>query len=424
MKYANLIHNGLAVDKENRIVNLGDAFELIAIDQLYYQMGVTDDDIIMLDLYELEHYQGEEVILPINFMFMPQIMGVNLLNMSSKIIPVFLGLALTQTTLSEEQISFLRKWEPIGTRDERTKNILCENGIKSYIGGCLVSTLSRKTCSPPNEDGKVAFIDVPRFVEPYVPDEIRKKIVFLDHEFFVSYEEVMEDTSLKRRAAERIQYYEDNISLIVTSRFHGAVIGLALGIPVILAAENNFYKFSWLSKLLPFYDRAHVSEIDWHPHPVDIAEIKQEILEIAKCRICHAYVTHYTTKKLQEQLCNADRDDSDALRYISSALSYVDDHWDADTPIKYAIWGINDNAIALHKYIKKQYPKAVLTTIYDGLQERKMAGLTSIVPSPENISLDTFVFVTSNTASRPAEELFKQLGKTNYFLCKLEFIKN
>lgn len=422
MKFANIICNGLAVGKENRTINLGDAFEIIAIDRIYEKMGIPSKDIIEIDLYELDRYEGEEVILPINFMFVPKIMGTNLLGISSRIIPVFLGLTITETSLTEEQCAFLKTCEPIGCREERTKSTLSENGINAYLGGCIASTLTGSAETEDKCRSKVAFIDVPKFVNPYVPEDIRNKMIFLGHEFFVSYDQVCEDSSLKKMAEERIRYYDENVSMIVTSRFHGAVIGLALGIPVILVAENNFYKFSWLSKLLPFYDRDHANEIDWHPAPVDMTEIKREMLDVAVSRIRNAYVTHCTVNSLQKRLCNPNRDDSGALRYIISALEYVNDNWDVETPVKYAIWGINENAAALYNYIQTHYPKAALTALYDGLQVREMAGLTSKVPSPENMDMESFVFVASNTASRPAEDLFKRLGKANYFLCRLEFM--
>lgn len=34
-----------------------------------------------------------------------------------------------------------------------------------------------------------------------------------------------------------------------------------------------------------------------------------------------------------------------------------------------------------------------------------------------------FVFVTSNTANKTAEELFKAMDKKNYYLCTVDFIK-
>lgn len=422
MKYANMVHNGLSPDKGDRVINLGDAFELIAVDRLYEQMKIPAREQTRVNLYELETYQGEEIILPVNFMLMPQIFNKNMLKMSSKIVPVFLGLTITDVVLSDEQFAFLKKWEPIGCRDERSKRILCERGIKAYLGGCLVATINRRS-EAEDTDRKAAFIDVPKFVEPYIPEEIRDNMEILEHEFFCSYDEVRRDPSFKKKAEERISYYEKHISMIVTSRFHGAVIGMALKIPVILIAENNFYKFSWVSKLLPFYDRSNVSEINWYPKPVEIEDIKKQMTDIAKIRIQNAYIENFAAKQLEKRLCNQDRDDRNALTYVTSAKCHINRNWSREGDIKYAFWGINDNAAELYAYISKYYPKAILTSIYDGFRERKMAGLTSKVPTKNSIEMDTFIFVTSNTAGKPAKKLFEEMGKTNYFLCSLEFLR-
>ena len=134
MKYANLKHNGLARGKEKRIVNIGDAFEIISIDQIYERMGILSEDIVYIDLYELDSYDGEEVVLPINFLLFPQMMGKDFLNFSKKITPVFLGVSFAQTELTRNQVDYLKQWEPIGCRDERTKNVLLKQGIDAYIG--------------------------------------------------------------------------------------------------------------------------------------------------------------------------------------------------------------------------------------------------------------------------------------------------
>ena len=130
MKYGNLIHNGLSRGEDNRVVNLGDAFEIIAIDEIYERMGISREQIVEIDMYELDKYNGEPVILPINFMLATQSMGANILKMSQNIIPIFLGVTFGQTRFTKEQLGLLKNSEPIGCRDERTKNILLSGGLK------------------------------------------------------------------------------------------------------------------------------------------------------------------------------------------------------------------------------------------------------------------------------------------------------
>lgn len=58
-------------------------------------------------------------------------------------------------------IEHLKKYEPIGTRDTDTKEILEKYGIKSYFSGCLTTTLGLKykQCTPQRNN--------PIFVDPY-----------------------------------------------------------------------------------------------------------------------------------------------------------------------------------------------------------------------------------------------------------------
>lgn len=420
MKYGNLIHNGLSRGEDNRVVNLGDAFEIIAIDEIYERMGISREQIVEIDMYELDKYNGEPVILPINFMLATQSMGANILKMSQNIIPIFLGVTFGQTRFTKEQLGLLKNSEPIGCRDERTKNILLSGGVKAYLGGCIVSTITRKS---KKRKRKVAFIDVPLKVHKYIPEEIRRDGLIMHHEFVVSYEEIRKDNSLKNRARQRIDFYAENIRMIVTSRFHAAVIGLALGIPVILVAENNFYKFSWLSKLLPFYNSADAASIDWNPKAVNIDDIKGNMIEIAISRIKNANALYNLSTVLDNSLSNESRCDDNALLYYSGAIDYIKFNWKKDDEIQYSFWGINENTTHINDFIKQNYPKAKLTKIYDGLRTVIFEGMQSETPTKESMEKESFLFVTSNTAARVAEELLREIHKKNYYLCHLEFIR-
>ena len=82
------------------------------------------------------------------------------------------------------------------------------------------------------------------------------------------------------------------------------------------------------------------------------------------------------------------------------------------------------NAKELYEYIQEKFPNAELAAVYDGLRETEFAGIKSQQPQSISIPKDVFVFVTANTANKTAKELFERIGKENYFLCQLDFIKN
>lgn len=86
-----------------------------------------------------------------------------------------------------------KEFQPIGCRDEYTKVNLYKIGIDAYIAGCIVTTIESKCIK--KERKKVFFIDVPASVEKYIPDKMRKDIVFEDNEFLTSIEDVSVDPS-------------------------------------------------------------------------------------------------------------------------------------------------------------------------------------------------------------------------------------
>lgn len=52
----------------------------------------------------------------------------NITNFSPKIIPVFLGFATMANTYNTADISYLKKYEPIGCRDQYTMNAVRNSG--------------------------------------------------------------------------------------------------------------------------------------------------------------------------------------------------------------------------------------------------------------------------------------------------------
>ena len=99
MKYANIsiekgyAHSSIRTGKEKeRKINIGDYAQILAVDNLYRRMGIPEEDIVYIEYYDLFDYDGEYVILPINFIFFNAFYGERDCILSSKIVPVFLGI--------------------------------------------------------------------------------------------------------------------------------------------------------------------------------------------------------------------------------------------------------------------------------------------------------------------------------------------
>lgn len=81
---------------------------------------------------------------------------------SEDIIPLFISFhivpSIAQRLLTNNCISYLKRFEPIGTRDTGTKKLLQSHGIDSYFSGCLTLTLG-KDYKNEKKDGGVVFVD-------------------------------------------------------------------------------------------------------------------------------------------------------------------------------------------------------------------------------------------------------------------------
>ena len=120
-------------------INLGD----------YIQSIVALQFLLRIDTYiyreKLHLYKGEKLFLIMNGCFMHKPLNWP---PSSDIHPLFISFHITSPSVeyltSDESITYLKKYEPIGCRDEFTENILKSKGINAYFSGCLTLTLNKK----------------------------------------------------------------------------------------------------------------------------------------------------------------------------------------------------------------------------------------------------------------------------------------
>lgn len=134
--------------------NIGDYIQSVAQEQFFDH----------IDCYvEREHMDSfisdEKVKVVMNAWFMwnpqnfPPSQWIDPLCISMHIVP-----KIADVMLSDKNIRYLKKYEPIGARDRNTQKILESKGIKSYFSGCLTLTLGLKFKSP-IKDNKIYFVD-------------------------------------------------------------------------------------------------------------------------------------------------------------------------------------------------------------------------------------------------------------------------
>ncbi len=133
MKQSLLVH-----PSNNPTFNIGDYIQAIAAAQFF-----PSADFLYIDRENLVNYDGDDTAMIMNgwFMFSKNWPP------SSKITPHYIAFHINSSAdtvlLSEKSISHLKKYEPIGCRDLRTRDILIEKGVDAYFSGCLTLTLGQ-----------------------------------------------------------------------------------------------------------------------------------------------------------------------------------------------------------------------------------------------------------------------------------------
>lgn len=424
---------GIIKYKRTDIINLGDDIQLLAVKNIYKEMAIKLEQIKYIDFQELWTYKGEVIILPICFPFFGY-RQLRITCFSSSIIPVFLSISIMDTDLFPEDIDYLKRFEPIGCRDEHTRNGLRKLGIQAYLNGCMTLTLP-KIYHADSRKNKIYCVDVGENVFSFLPNEIRENIVNTSHIISVG---DWEQTGLTTEniAENRLYEYCENARLVITTRLHCAVPCIALGIPTILLSNVNSFRFSWLEKITSVYLPNEYSNINWKPERIDYELVKRKILDYAIFRLRSTYDIVNNIDRLsdrQEQIKKNNEkmmDEIDKyfsirekkLYYIESlynTITYLKEHRDVLDHIEYAVWGLNQTASLLVKYITVNYPNMKLKAVIDSYQEVFFREIrTKKVEEISNIK-ELFVFVTADAAIRNAKKYFENIQKkeNSYFMC-------
>lgn len=423
MRYANL------KDHASTSINFGDYLQFIVIASLYKKMEIPDSDIYYISGEEIESYHGESLLLPLNFISTIFIRN-NKLAISKDIIPVFLGLSLSnmkekldvkQFFEREENVSFFMRYAPIGCRDAYTFDIFKQYHIPAYLNGCLTATLPlRKISQTPK---KVIFADAPSDLLPYVPSKLFENCEFVTQQACFSEDEIADYRKIFDFIRKRYEYYQKEAALVVTSRLHVAVPCTAMGIPVIFAKDYIDARFSWMEKLLPVYSLENYDQINWTPSCIQYEEMKREIISLAISRIQSVFNQYekmnfissfYLLRPFQRRYF----DSHDITHKNTERLKrFMQTYWQPTLPIRFALWGITKNAPFWIQFIQSRYPQAEFSMAIDSYKNGEFYGLS--IQTPEALIQDPhcYVIVIAVSAVQDAMLLFQKTERTESQYC-------
>ncbi len=416
-------HQKLALDGRDW-QNIGDYIQSYAMYQILEEMNLTDR-IDTVSKFELDKYDGDYILLMMNSFN-------NLTNqvylqqcvypVSEKIIPFYISYNL-HSSLTERVIELFKENEPIGCRDEFTLKNMRKHNIKSYLSGCVTALMPR--CAKVPSDGKILFIDTPQSLEPYVPESIRDRIEYVSHLIPITRttgDNILSEEESKKiweYTKERLEYYKNEVSLIVTSRLHASVPCMAMGLPVIVAHDNTAGIFAWVDKFLPLYSRDTFKDIDWNPKPVEYEKEKEYVKNIIKNEIRKKYNEVKDIYDLSSFYENREK-----YVYHETLKKYIESvPINHKKPIKYAIWGTVNKATIIKNAIDIYFPHWTLTNAIDLKCEGEFEGIKIEKPDViETLSDDIIYIVVPDSAHKPVSNLLKAKGKKyillNYTICQ------
>lgn len=401
MKYANIYScdggTGLGVSE---YINIGDTFQYIALQEIYDKMGISYSEIVYLNKSQLWNYDGEEVVLPINCLFTNFTTETRIFPFSSRIKPIFVGVSFGGIELNESDIEYLRRYEPIGCRDEYTRDSLTKCGINAYTAGCISASLSEHASECEKE--KVYLIDLPENILQFFRNMFKDKCVEKSHIISSGIDDI--EYYVKNRYIE----YLNNAKLVITGRLHAAIPCATAGIPVIFITKKFYSTYSWLEKWVPLYLCDDLDKIEFSPKVNNYENIKKAMRELVIKRLKNIQDINGEIKIIDDFY--SDRKKNDYYREIDKIYQFIKRRWKDNDKIEYCLWGITPYTEMVYNFIRKEYPDAVLVAVFDKYREVDFKGIRSVLLDGLQEFTKTFIFVTGYRASLEAKKILQEMG--------------
>ena len=204
--------------------------------------------------------------------------------------PVFVGFHVAPDSRDAiaKHAEYLKRYEPIGTRDVGTADFLNTLGIKTEVTYCMSLTFPRRIVEPAG--GKVIIVDGD-LIE--VPSTLRRRSIKVKHRVAT----VRNATKLQY-ARDLVEFYRDHARLVITTRLHCALPCIALGIPVVFFGDATDYRVGIVRDIggIIYDKRLHrkgilgkvagrLESVDWSPQPVDTSRIRARLLAAVAMRL-------------------------------------------------------------------------------------------------------------------------------------------
>lgn len=403
MKYGKIVYNYGEAALRSAGYNLGDAIQTMALEYIYQHMGINEKDVLEIDICDINTYDGEYVLLPMYSLGIG--IGFAKLPLPPRIIPLFISAHFAKDNFSQEEVAYLKQYEPIGCRDEFSLQNMRRHGIQAYLSGCITTVFPKRQVSPGCE--KIFLVDTPDSLDQYIPKDILTHAEKFTHMVPIPKRSMAPaDGKLNYQKSKEIyEKYRNEAGLVVSSRLHALVPCMAMGIPVIGAFENISYRFSWLDKFIHLYSWREFPDIDWRPQPVLYEDVKAKLLDFFCTQIQKAYASYadiYEISGFYE-----DRERALYANYYTDKVRSLHPYMPEE--FEYLIWGGGLIGTSVFEIMKKEFPKAKLVAVVDNYLEGTWHGYKIIKPEALGNYRDKFIFLATYSGRNECFSKMKEL---------------
>jgi hypothetical protein len=210
---------------------------------------------------------------------------------SPTILPIFVGFHVTDRFKESirTHVDYLRRFEPIGVRDEATGAFLRSLGVQTETTYCLTLTFPTRPSAP--KAGKVYIVDAENIA---IPRTLRKNAIKMSHMV-----PPLDQRATVPFARHLLDMYRDTAALVITTRLHAALPCIAMGIPVVFFGDPSDERTAIVRKIGGIiYDiRLHkkimwrgmlgraFNEVDWSPALLNVSHFKDALATAVARRI-------------------------------------------------------------------------------------------------------------------------------------------
>lgn len=405
MKYAKFVNTKpVRYHDIVRMTNMGDSVQSFAVDYLFRYAGVEPNDVIQIPFRSA--VTEEPCYLVIQGHFGRQYDMDFMYN--SNIHPIFIGFALKDSFLTDDEVRYFKKYEPILCRDELTKNTMVGYGVDAYLAGCLSVVFPKREKSSNDKWNKYYFVDVKKQFLELVPENIKKNAVYTSQNLYMDDVNIDSMERGNQTAWELMKEYSENAKMVITSRLHCMTPCMAMGIPTIAVGNNFSHRYSFVDAYLDSYDEEQFARFDWSTpkEKADIEEVKDLLLCVGKSMLAQ--------NPDMDKIKRIDQFYSNRSRWIyckgiKKDLKVI--FQEAERP-EYILWGASSGGFAVYEALRDLWPNQEMLAIVDSYAEGIFGG--KVIQKPEEAIAkypNAVVIISTMSGLKSAEDLLQKRGK-------------